>query len=78
MREEILQLIIENAAVIFGVSKDELSESTTFASLDAKSANFVQLSAAIEDEYEAEIPFMKFRKCATLGEAADFTVDVLE
>ena len=60
MRDEILELIKKNCGMIFGVDPSTLTDDTTFASLDAKSANFVQISAALEDEYEVEVPFMQF------------------
>jgi len=77
MRDEILDLIKKSCATVFGVDEAALSESTTFESLDAKSANIVQITTALEDEFDAEVPFMAFRRSKTLGEAADYMVDLL-
>ena len=74
MRDEILELIKKNCGMIFGVDPSTLTDDTTFASLDA---NFVHISAALEDEYEVEVPFMQFRRNKTLGEAADYVAELL-
>jgi acyl carrier protein len=38
--------------------------------------NFVQLSAALEEQFEVEVPYMEFRRKATFGEAADYVAQI--
>ncbi len=78
MREQILEKIIDRAAPIFGLEKSAISEDTTFAECNAKSAHFSQITTYLEDEFDVEIPFMGFRRQKTFGEAADFVFDIIE
>jgi acyl carrier protein len=79
LREEILEKIIGRAAEIFQKDPDELDAETKFLEdLQAKSVNFVQIIALLEDEYDAEINFMAFRKNKTFGEAAEFVAEIIQ
>jgi hypothetical protein len=31
-----------------------------------------------EDEFDIEVPYINFKRCKTLGEAADYVVELLE
>lgn len=58
---------------------EELTDSTELiADLGAKSVNLVRIIAALEDEFELEIPFMEFRRKKSIGEAIDFIVLLYE
>ncbi len=58
---------------------DELSDSTELiADLGAKSVNLVRIIAALEDEFDLEIPFMEFRRKKSIGEAIDYVVQLYE
>ena len=37
-----------------------------------------QLTTYLEDELDIEVPFMKFRRCETFGEATDFVCELLD
>lgn len=77
-QEEVIDILKEKAVEIFGSDPAELSAETRFTEdLRCKSVNIVQFAAALEDEYEVEVPFMELRKCATFGEAAQFVDDKL-
>ncbi len=79
LRSEIIQKIKERSCVLFEKSMDELSENTNFAKdLGAKSANVSQMTTFLEDEYDVEIAFMEFRRKKTIGEAADYVVELIE
>ena len=78
MREEILEKIIDRAAPLFGMEKDAITEDTTFAECNAKSAHISQITTYLEDEYDVEVPFMGFRRQKTFGEAADFVLELIE
>ena len=77
LRDEILEKIIQRAAEVFKKEPGELSADTTFVEdLKAKSVNYVQIIAVLEDAFDVEITFMEFRRRKTLGEAADFVAQL--
>jgi acyl carrier protein len=78
LKEEILGHIIQRAATLFKKDPGELSAETKFVEdLNAKSVNYVQIIAVLADQYDVEINFMEFRRKKTLGEAAEFVVQLL-
>ncbi|MFV0465454.1 MAG: acyl carrier protein [Lachnospiraceae bacterium] len=77
-REEILEAMATRLSQVIGKAATDLTEDTAFADLDLKSVNYSQLTTYLEDECDVEIPFMEFRRKATLGEAADYIVALIE
>ena len=78
MKEEVLSKIIERGAYIWGKDASELSADTTFDEVGAKSGHISQITTFLEDEFDIEVPYIGFKKCKTLGEAADYVVDLLD
>ena len=78
MRDEILALIIEKGAYLWGKDVSELSENTTFEEMNAKSGQITSITVCLENEYDVMISYMDFKKCKTLGEAADYVVELVE
>lgn len=78
MREEILELMLQKCAEVFGVSMGELSENTRFVDLNAKSAQLVQITTCLEDEFDVEIPFMNFKRQQNIGEAVSYVLALVE
>jgi len=76
--KEVLKKLIETVADILDMPQEGLNGDTTFESLNIKSVNLVQIIAVLEDEYDAEIPFMQFRRNKTLAEAAAFVAEECE
>lgn len=77
LRDEILEKIIQRAAEVFKKDPGELSADTSFLDdLKAKSVNFVQIVAILEDAFDVQINFMEFRRKKTLGEAAEFVAQL--
>lgn len=77
-QDEVIELLKDSAAKIFNVDKDTLGPDTRFKEdLHAKSVNIVQISAALEDEYEIEVPFMELSKKQTFAEAAAYIDELL-
>lgn len=73
IREEVIEALSKKAANLFGVDPASLSSDTRFIEdLDAKSVDFVKMSALLEAIYEVEVPYMEFAKMKTFGEAAAF------
>jgi acyl carrier protein len=77
-RHEIVEAIINRTAKLTGRDPSELNENTKFADLDMKSVNYSQLIVYLEDEVDVEISYMAFRKRATIGEAADFIMELID
>jgi len=78
MKEQVLAKIIERGAYLWGRDVSELNADTTFAEVNAKSGHISQITTALEDEFDMEVPYMGFKKCKTLGEAADYVVELME
>lgn len=76
-RSEILACMIERLTQILGVDAATLSENTPFADLNMKSVNYSQLTTTLEDNCDVEVPYMDFKRRATLGEAADYIVQLI-
>jgi acyl carrier protein len=78
LRDDVVAKIKERLVQIFDVDPNALSEDTSFVALGAKSGNVSQMTTFLEDEFDVEIPFMKFIRQSTVGQAADFVVDLVE
>lgn len=77
MYEEVVEMI-KNAAAKSLRTDAALTEDTNLKEeLGAKSINFVQIIGELEDEYEVEIDFMKFREAGTIGAQASYVADML-
>ena len=71
LKEEAVQVLCKKAHDIFGIDPTTLGENTSFDDdLHCKSTNIVQFSAALEDEFDIEVPYMQLKKMKTFGEAA--------
>lgn len=78
IREEALEVLVKKAAALFAKDPATLNENTRFEEdLGAKSVNYVQMSAALEDEFDVEVPYMEFKRKKTFGEAADYIAELL-
>lgn len=76
LREEALVMIAERLTSILG--EGDYSENVAFETLGMKSVNYSQLTTALEDEFDVEIPFMDFKRKKTIAEAADYIVQLVE
>lgn len=73
IKEEALDVLRGKAHAIFGIDASFLNENTRFEEdLHCKSTNMVQFSAALEDAFEIEVPFMTIKKMKTFGEIAQW------
>lgn len=72
-QEEVVELLASKAVDMFGGSASDYSAKSRLGEdIHAKSVNIVQFSAALEDEYEVEVPYMELAKCKTFEEMADY------
>ena len=77
-QEEVVDILKNKAAELFGVDASTLSAETSFVDdLHCKSVNIVQFASALEDEHEDEVPYMQLNKCKTFADAAKFVDDAL-
>lgn len=78
-REEVIKLLIEKAVKMFGCDPATLGPDTSFKDdLQCKSANIVQFTTALEDEYDIEVPYMEFNRKATFKDAADYIAELCD
>ena len=77
-RQEVWNALTTRASQLFGKAASEFEEGTKFADLGIKSVQVSQLTTYLEDELDIEVPFMKFRRCETFGEATDFVCELLD
>lgn len=76
IKDEAVEIMCDKAAKIWGKDASTFNENTSFENdLHAKSTNYVQLSAALEDEFDIEVPYMEFRKLKTFGEAGAWVAE---
>ncbi len=78
MKTDVLNAIIERASQIWERNQEDLGEETAFVEFEPKSAHYAQMTTYLEDKYDLEVPYMKFKRCKTLGDAADYVVELLE
>ena len=72
-REEVIELLIQKAANMFGLDPVTLSGATRFVEdLGCKSSDIVKFTVALEDEYDVEVPYMAFKRNETFAAAADY------
>ncbi len=77
-RCEILAALMSRTASVADVDESTISEATVFADLKLKSVDLTQITTYLEDECDVEIPFMEFKRKETIGDAADFIVELIE
>ena len=79
MKEQILEKMIARAAEVFKIDAAKLNGKTHFKNdLKAKSANIVQITTYLEDEYDIEVPYMEFNRKPTFEDAAEFIELLIE
>ena len=78
-REQVLQIIIDKAAKMFGLDPATLSGETKFkADLNCKSANIVQFTTTLEDEFDIEVPYMEFNRKETFADAVEYISELCD
>ena len=78
LRDQIYQKIVERGAPLFGVKPENMKEELRFdEDLKAKSVHYSQITTYLEDAFEVEIPYMTFRRKATIGEAVDYVLKLI-
>jgi acyl carrier protein len=78
MQDKVLAKIIERASSIWGVDSATLNSETAFVNMGAKSVHYSQMTTFLEDAFDIEVPYMNFKRCKTLGEAAQYVANLME
>jgi acyl carrier protein len=78
MQDKVLAKIIERVSGIWGVDSAALSEKTMFVDMNPKSVHYSQITTFLEDAFDIEVPYMNFKRCKTLGEAAQYVVGLMD
>lgn len=79
LRQEILEKLVTRAAPLFGVSPEKITEDKRFVEdFNAQSVQYSQITTYLEDCFDVEIPYMNFRRKATIGEAVDYVLQLCE
>lgn len=75
-RSEVLEKIIEFAAMAFKTDASKIKEETNIAKeLGVASIQRVAMSASIENDFDVMIPVARFGKFETIGDLVDFVMD---
>lgn len=77
-RQEVFDALCERASQLFGKDVSEFTLETKFADLGIKSVQVSQLTTYLEDELDIEVPYMKFRRCETFGDAVEYVAGLLD
>lgn len=73
IRDEVYEVLAKKAAYISNRKPEEFGPETRFIEdLDTKSVNVVQYSAALEDEFDVEVPYMEMLRRKTFKDVADY------
>lgn len=77
-KNEVIAFLTAAISDMYGKDADALDSNTRFAAdLGMKSVDIVRITAALEDEYEVEVPFMGFNRNKTIGEAAAYVAQLM-
>ena len=69
IKEKVIQIVCDN----LGVSKEQVTDSTSFTEdIGADSLDIVELVMELEEEFEITIPDDQAEKIKTVGEAIDY------
>ncbi len=75
-RSNVYEMILERLTAMLGPK--DYNEDTKYADIGMKSVNYSSKLTALEDVFVVEIPFLQFRRKATIGESVDFVCELLD
>lgn len=78
LEEKVLEVLMNRVAEVLNVELSTLSGDSSLEALGAKSAQYVQVTTVLEDEYDVEIPYMDFKRKKTFNDAAAYIVQLIE
>lgn len=78
MNQEVYEKLAERCAYLWGCDVADITPETTFDEHNTKSVQISSMTTTLEDEFDIEVPYMKFKRCKTVGEAAEYVTSLLE
>jgi len=79
MSSENEERIVTIVAEVFEMIKKDVTRDKDFVKdFKAKSIKIIEMCAMIEDEFDIEIDMEEARKNATVGEAIDYTLELID
>lgn len=73
IQEEVYEALAKKCAELFNKKAEDLGPETDLVEdLGAKSTNYVQISAMLEDMYDLEVPYMELKRKKTFAEIGDY------
>lgn len=73
IQQEVCEALAKKCAELFNKKAEDLGADTNLVEdLGAKSTNYVQISAMLEDMYDLEVPYMELRRKATFAEIGEY------
>jgi len=79
MSSENEERIVAIVAEVFEMSKKDVTRDKDFVKdFKAKSIKIIEMCAMLEDEFDIEIDMEEARKNATVGEAVDYTLELID
>lgn len=78
MNQEVFEALAARCAYVWGCEAADVTPETTFEEHGTKSSQISSMTTHLEDEFDIEVPYMQFKRCKTVGEAAEFVTELLE
>ena len=76
---DVREKLVDRAAKLLGKNPADITDEMTLeGDLGLKSTQITQITTFLEDEFDAEVPFMNFRRQKTIGACVAFVADILE
>ena len=73
IQEEVCEALSKKCAELFNKNPEDLGPETNLVKdLGAKSTNYVQISAMLEDMYDLEVPYMELKRKNTFAEIGEY------
>lgn len=77
-RADIFNKVCEIASDVLGVAAEDVTEETTFDTLDADSLDRLQLVTGMEDEFDLELPDDQLESINSVADAVNALAAALE
>lgn len=78
-RQIIFDHLAKRVADLFSLDESAITDELSLErDLNAKSVHYSQITTYLEDALDVEIPYMTFRRQATIGEAVAYLLSLVE
>lgn len=73
-----IETMVMTSLAQFGADPDALTREATLEEVDVDSLDLVELTQAVEDEYDIDLENADFKKVKTVGDVVDLVVERVE